>query len=64
MENVPPIVCQRHYPVILYTFLLTLYNAMRCKAQNTGKTSVKNKYGKCIHIVSYFYSVFNAKTDF
>lgn len=50
------IVCQRHYPVMLWT----LYN----KAQNTGKTPVKNTFGKFLHIMSYFYSVFNAKTDF
>ncbi len=36
---------------------------MKCKVQNTGKTPVKNKYGKFLQIVPYFYSVFNAKTD-
>ncbi len=32
---------------MLRTFQLTIkHNAMKCKIQNTGKTPVKNKYGK------------------
>ncbi len=47
---------------MLWTFLLNLkHNAIKCQIQNTGKTPVKNEYGKFLqikkYIVPYFFRV-------